>query len=557
MTDAELRAAASAWRDEDPDPATRAEVDELLRLEDLVGLRERFGERLQFGTAGLRGALGAGPNRMNRALVRRATAGVAAWLGEQGLGGGLVVVGRDARHGSAEFAQDTAAVLAGAGLSVRVLPEPLPTPVTAFAVRHLSAVAGIMITASHNPPQDNGYKLYLGDGAQIVPPVDLEISACIDAVGPLADVALGSAGIEVVGDEVLGAYLEGAVALLGGAGREVSSVYTAMHGVGAATIRQAFARAGFPPPHEVAEQVEPDPDFPTVAFPNPEEPGALDLSLALAQRVGADLVVANDPDADRLAVAVPDASSEIGWRPLTGDELGAVLADHLLRRGGHQPTDTVVTTVVSSRLLEKLADTAGVAYAEALTGFKWVVRAPAPGHRFLFGYEEALGYCVGDLVRDKDGVTAALVAAELAAELRAQGTSVLARLEDIFRPHGAHVTRQRSLRLTGTDWLERVTVVMAGLRADPPTALGRRAVHAVEDLLGGGRLPPSDVLIWDLDGARLVVRPSGTEPKCKCYAEAVVSVPAGGEVAASRAEASGVVDEVLDAAAALLAERGL
>jgi len=551
-----LVARAAAWRDEDPDPVTRAEVDALLAANDLVGLRDRFDDRLQFGTAGLRGALGAGPNRMNRALVRRATAGVAAWLRSSGRVG-PVVVGRDARHGSADFAADTAAVLAGSGFPVLVLPRPLPTPITAFAVLHHQAVAGIMITASHNPPADNGYKLYLGDGAQIVPPVDGEISAAIDGVGPLAGVPLATDGVEELGDETVAAYLRGAVALLPPGPRDVAVVYTAMHGVGAETVRAAFARAGFPAPHEVAEQVEPDPDFPTVAFPNPEEPGALDLSLARARAVGADLVIANDPDADRLAVAIPDPDVEEGWRPLTGDELGALLADHLLRRGGHSAVDTLVTTVVSSRLLSRLAAAGGVGYAEALTGFKWVVRAPGAGQRFLFGYEEALGYCVGDLVRDKDGVSAALVAAELAAGLRAEGTTVRARLEDIFRVHGAHVTRQRSVRIGGADWLDRVTAAMAALRADPPASVGGRDVVEVEDLLPGGRLPPSDVLIFTLDGARLVIRPSGTEPKCKCYAEAVVAVPDGGDVGVARSQASAVVDEVLDAAGRLLAERGL
>ncbi|MEO6318587.1 MAG: phospho-sugar mutase [Acidimicrobiales bacterium] len=548
MTD-ELRARVQAWRDEDPDPVTQAEVDSLLAADDVAGLRARFDDRLQFGTAGLRGALGAGPNRMNRALVRRATAGVATWLHEQGVDG-PVVVGRDARHGSAEFAEDTAAVLAGAGFPVRVLPRPLPTPVLAFATLHLGAVAGIMITASHNPPQDNGYKLYLGDGAQIVPPVDGQISDRIDAVGPLAGVPLSAEGIEILGDDVLDAYLAGAAAMVREGPRQVSSVYTAMHGVGAETLRAAFERAGFPAPHEVAEQVEPDPDFPTVAFPNPEEPGALDLSLALARRVGADLVIANDPDADRLAVALPDPGAEGGWRPLTGDELGAVLADHLLRRGGHGPDDTLVTTVVSSRLLSTLAAAAGVGYAEALTGFKWVVRAPGEGRRFLFGYEEALGYCAGDLVRDKDGISTALLAAELAA----QGP-ILDRLHDIFRQHGAHVTRQRAVRLEGTDWLERVTAAMAAVRATPPTEVAGRSVMEVEDLAPGERLPPSDVLIWTLDGARLVVRPSGTEPKLKIYAEAVA--PVADEVEAARAAASRVVDEVLDATAVLMAAHGL
>jgi phosphomannomutase len=553
-SDDALRDRARAWRDEDPDPRTQAEVDALLAADDLDGLRERFDHRLQFGTAGLRGALGAGPNRMNRALVRRATAGVAAWLQQRGLVG-PVVVGRDARHGSAAFATDTAAVLAGAGFPVRVLPRPLPTPVTAFATLHEAAVAGIMITASHNPPQDNGYKLYLGDGAQIVGPVDEEISACIDAVGPLADIPLSADGVTVLGEGVLDAYVAGAVGLVAPGARALVTVYTAMHGVGAETVRRAFAAAGFAAPHEVVAQVEPDPDFPTVAFPNPEEPGALDLSLVLAAEVGADLVLANDPDADRLAVAVPDPSSADGWRALTGDELGTLLADHLVRQGGHTPDDVLATTVVSSRLLSKLAAAAGVAYGEALTGFKWVVRTPGEGQRFLFGYEEALGYCVGTLVRDKDGVTAALVAAELAAGLKAEGGTMLGRLEEVFRTHGAHVTRQQSIRLTGSDWLARVTAAMAAVRATPPTEVAGRPVLDVEDLAPGGRLPPSDVLIWTLDGARLVVRPSGTEPKLKIYAEAVVPVTT--DVASARSAASAVVDDVLAAAAGLLGTLGL
>ena len=399
MSAEDLRSRARVWRDDDPDPATRAEVDALLEADDLDGLGDRFGERLQFGTAGLRGALGAGPNRMNRALVRRATAGVAAWLREEGLDG-PVVVGRDARHGSADFAEDTARVMAGAGFSVLVLPRPLPTPVTAFATRHLGAVAGIMITASHNPPQDNGYKLYLGDGAQIVPPVDGAISAHIDAVGSVSSLPLADDPIAVLDDKVVEAYLDGAMALLDDGPREVEVVYTAMHGVGADTVRAAFARAGFPPLHEVREQIDPDPDFPTVAFPNPEEPGALDLALTLARASKADLVLANDPDADRLGVAIPSAG---GWRALTGDEIGALLADHLLGSGRYGPTDVVATTVVSSRLLADLAREAGVSYGEALTGFKWVVRAAQPGQRLVFGYEEALGYCVDGVGPDPAG----------------------------------------------------------------------------------------------------------------------------------------------------------
>jgi phosphomannomutase len=548
-----LRSRARAWRDDDPDPVTRAEVDALLDADDLEGLRDRFGDRLQFGTAGLRGAMGAGPNRMNRALVRRATAGVAAWLRAEGLLG-PVVVGRDARHGSADLAEDTARVLAGAGFPVLVLPRPLPTPVTAFAIRHLGAIAGIMITASHNPAQDNGYKLYLGDGAQIVPPVDGQISAHIDAVGSVASLPLADDSIRVLGDELLEAYLDGAMALLDEGPRQVEVVYTAMHGVGADTIRAAFARAGFPPLHEVAEQIAPDPDFPTVAFPNPEEPGALDLALALARTADADLVLANDPDADRLGVAIPAAGD---WRALTGDELGALLADHLLRTGRYGPEDLVATTVVSSRLLAKLAQAAGVSYGEALTGFKWVVRTPGPGQRFLFGYEEALGYCIGELVRDKDGITAALATAALAAELRRTGSSLEQRLDELARAHGVHATRQRSIRLSGGDWLARVEDVMAELRARPPATVAGRPLVDVEDLAVAKRFPvPADVLVWTLDGARAVVRPSGTEPKLKCYAEAVVAVD-GDVVDGARQRASRIVDEVLEDLASLLASRGL
>ena len=552
-SDTALVARAQAWRDEDPDPATRAEVDALLIGPDLPALQDRFGARLQFGTAGLRGPLGAGPNRMNRALVRRATAGVAAWL--RGTGArGPVVVGRDARHGSATFAADAAAVLAGAGWEVRHVRDPLPTPVLAFAVRHLGAAAGIMVTASHNPPADNGYKLYLGDGAQIVPPVDSEVSAAIDAVGPLTGVRLAAEGVVEVGHELVDAYVTAALALLRPDGpRSLQAVYTALHGVGAPVVRRAFAAAGFPPPVEVAAQVEPDPDFPTVAFPNPEEPGALDLALAAAETSGADVVLANDPDADRLAVAVPDGAG--GWRRLSGDELGALLGDHVLRTTERRAGDLVVTTVVSSRLLERLADAAGVGFAETLTGFKWVVRAAQPGQRLLFGYEEALGYCVDGIVRDKDGIGAALVVAELVAGVQAEGGSLLDRLDELHRRHGVHLTGARSRRVAGADWLERVSAAMAGFRADPPGVLAGRAVAAVEDLLDGGRLPAADVLIWTVDGGRVVVRPSGTEPKLKSYAEAIV--PVAGDLDAARAEARERVDALLDDVEVRFAAAGL
>lgn len=550
--DEALQARARAWMDEDPDPATREEVRALLEAPggpDLDGLRERFEERLQFGTAGLRGPLGAGPNRMNRALVRRATAGVAAWLRASGATG-PVAIGRDARHGSAEFAADAAAVLAGAGWEVRQFDGPVPTPVLAFAVRHLGAAAGIMVTASHNPAADNGYKLYLGDGAQIVPPTDGEISAAIDAVGPLAEVPLGEAGIAAIGDDVLAAYVAGAVGLLLPDGtRRVRIVHTAMHGVGTATARRAFAAAAFPDAIEVPEQAEPDPDFPTVAFPNPEEPGALDLALALAVREDADVVLANDPDADRLAVAAP-MGPDRAWRALSGDEVGWLLADHLLRTRPHDAADVLVTTVVSSRLLARLAEEAGVGFSEVLTGFKWVVRAPRADQRLLLGYEEALGYCVGGLVHDKDGIGTALVAAELVAGLLAAGETLQDRLDDLHRRHGVHVTAARSLRVDGADWLPRVTGAIAALRATPPAALAGRSVEAVEDLLVGERLPPSDVLIWTVPGGRVVLRPSGTEPKVKAYAEAVV--PAGDDLEGARAEAARFAASLLDATFALV-----
>jgi phosphomannomutase len=466
-----------------------------------------------------------------------------------------VVVGRDARHGSAEMAADTAAVLAGAGFAVAHLADPLPTPVLAFAVQHLHGAAGIMITASHNPAADNGYKLYLSDGAQIVPPVDAEISAAIDAVGALADVPLSTDGVEEVGPDLVAAYVAGAVALLvpGGA-RDVRLVHTAMHGVGGSTARAALVAAGFPPPIEVAAQAQPDPDFPTVAFPNPEEPGALDLALALAVEQGADLVLANDPDADRLAVAAP-MGPDAAWRALSGDELGWLLADHLLRTRPHDGRDVLATTVVSSRLLSRLADEAGVAFVEVLTGFKWVVRAPAEGQRLLFGYEEALGYSAGHLVRDKDGITAGLVAAELVAGLRAEGTTLQERLDELHRRHGVHATAARSRRVAGGAWLQQVTAAMEALRSTPPTELAGRPIDTVEDLLPGHRLPSSDVLIWTVPVGRAVLRPSGAEPKVKCYAEAVV--PVADDLEGARTQAAELVAALLDSVTALLVAQGL
>lgn len=527
----DLIARAEAWLAEDPDGDTRDELRALIDAGDPDALAERFSGTLQFGTAGLRGELGAGPMRMNRSVVIRAAAGLAAYLKATGQGGGLVVVGYDARHKSADFARDTAAVMTGAGLRAAVLPRPLPTPVLAFAIRHLGAVAGVEVTASHNPPRDNGYKVYLGDGSQIVPPMDGEIAAEIDAVGPLDSVARPEDGWEVLGDEVLTAYLERTDAVLSaGSPRTARVVHTALHGVGTETLNAAFARAGFPAPVPVAEQAEPDPDFPTVAFPNPEEPGAMDLAFATARRAAPDIIIANDPDADRCAVAVPDADAESGWRMLRGDEVGALLAAHLVNKGA---TGVFAESIVSSSLLGRIAEAAGVGYEETLTGFKWIARVEG----LRYGYEEALGYCVDpDGVRDKDGITAALLVAELASELKERGRTLTDLLDDLALAHGLHATDQLSARVKD---LSLIPAAMDRLRDHPPTTLAGLTVTSTEDLSAPtSSLPPTDGLRYHLSGAyraRVIVRPSGTEPKIKCYLEAVIPVRTAPDLPSARA----------------------
>ncbi|MFC4032781.1 phospho-sugar mutase [Streptomyces polygonati] len=557
---ADVLAQVRAWIAEDPDPETRGQLEALLRAADagapeaLADLAERFGGTLEFGTAGLRGELGGGPLRMNRVVVMRAAAGLAGYL--RARQGGLVVIGYDARHKSYDFARDTAAVMVGAGLRAALLPRPLPTPVLAYAIRHLGAAAGVMVTASHNPPQDNGYKVYLGDGSQIVPPADAEIAAEIAAVGPLAGVPLAEAGWELLGEDVLEAYLARAAGVVqpGGA-RELSVVYTPMHGVGLETLNAAFARAGFAVPVPVAEQAAPDPDFPTVAFPNPEEPGAMDLAFATAREARPDIVIANDPDADRCAVAVPDPAAASGWRMLRGDELGALLAAHLVRTGAAEAgQDVFAASIVSSSLLSKLAARAGIAYEDTLTGFKWIARVPG----LRYGYEEALGYCVDPAgVRDKDGITAALLVAELAAGLKAQGRALGDLLDEISLTHGLHATDQLSARVAD---LSLIGAAMARLREHPPTALAGLAVTTAEELAAGSpALPPTDGLRYRLSGdeargvgsARVVVRPSGTEPKLKCYLEVVLPVDSAAALPAARDTAAKVLAELkADVAAA-------
>ncbi|MFD4650301.1 phospho-sugar mutase [Streptomyces sp. NPDC055817] len=537
MQDTELLARAEAWLAEDPDPETREELAKLIESADTKALAERFAGTLQFGTAGLRGELGAGPMRMNRSVVIRAAAGLAAYLKSKGEAGGLVVVGYDARHKSADFARDTAAVMTGAGLRAAVLPRPLPTPVLAFAIRHLGAVAGVEVTASHNPPRDNGYKVYLGDGSQIVPPADAEIAAEIAAIRTLHDVPRPDSGWETLDEGVLEAYLARTDAVLApDSPRTARTVYTAMHGVGKDTLLAAFARAGFPEPVLVTEQADPDPDFPTVAFPNPEEPGAMDLSFAAARTADPDLIIANDPDADRCAVAVKDDED---WRMLRGDEVGALLAAHLVARGA---TGVFAESIVSSSLLGRIAEKAGLPYEETLTGFKWIARVDG----LRYGYEEALGYCVDpEGVRDKDGITAALLVTELASTLKEQGRTLLDALDDLAVAHGLHATDQLSVRV------EDLTVIakaMAALREDPPTELAGLRVAQAEDLTRGtATLPPTDGLRYTLDGeyrARVIVRPSGTEPKLKCYLEAVIPVEAHSDLASARAEGTRVLNAI-------------
>jgi len=537
----EYLTAARAWLAQDPDPVTREELADLIaRVEggDAAAaddLADRFSTRLAFGTAGLRGTLGAGSNRMNRVLVAQAAAGFAAYLRERSPGATpTVVVGYDGRRNSDVFARDSVEIFAGAGLHAVLLPRLLPTPVLAFAVRHLGADAGVMVTASHNPPDDNGYKVYLGgadDGAQIVSPADAEIAAHIQRIADEGDVTVlpRSVGYANAPEAVVEAYIAAtaAVAPAAGGAEGLRWVYTAMHGVGWETVSRVLESAGYPQPVVVEAQIQPDGRFPTVAFPNPEEPGAMDLAFETARAADAELVIANDPDADRLAVAIPDAETEGGWRRLSGNEIGLLLGWRAARAAAATGTGgTLACSLVSSPGLQAVAEHYGLDFRATLTGFKWISRAPG----IVFGFEEALGYLVNpEVVRDKDGISAAVALLGMAADARAEGRTVADLLREFRETFGAFASDQISVRVTD---VSEIAGIMASLRAQPPAAVGEVAVSRIDDLLlGVDGLPPGDVLrLWLEDGSRLIVRPSGTEPKLKLY----LDVQAGSAKKANR-----------------------
>lgn len=529
----ELARAIARWTEQDPDPQTRQQVAELLTAAEsgnaqaTAELVDAFSARLQFGTAGLRGALGPGPNRMNRVVVGQAAAALASYLLDHGLTGGKVIIGFDARDNSNVFARDTAEIMAGAGFQSMITAGPLPTPVVAFGIRHLGCAAGIVVTASHNPPQDNGYKVYLGDGSQIVPPADVEISARINEIAKrrLADVSR-SRSYDVIGAELVDAYVDRiASSVPAAAPRQLRWVYTPLHGVGGSLVERVVQASGFPPPEVVPEQADPDPRFPTVAFPNPEEPGAIDLAIARAQQIDADLVIANDPDADRLAAAVV---LDRRWRMLRGDELGVLLGEDALRRGVR---GTYACSIVSSSQLSAIAAAYGQPFVYTLTGFKWIGRVPG----LAYGYEEAIGYCVDPAaVPDKDGISALAQLLRLAADLKAEGKSIPDRLDEIARRYGVYETDQLSLRVQD---VKIIAAAMARLRANPPGMLAGQPTSVVDLATGTAELPATDAVLITGETLKVVVRPSGTEPKLKCYLETQLPAARSANLAAARSEA--------------------
>ena len=561
----QLLSDARDWAAQDPDPATAAALTELIQLSRdgaraaRQELEDSFSGTLQFGTAGLRAALGPGPNRMNRVVVRRAAAGFAAFLtaavAEAAPGTRpRAVVGYDARYNPDIFATETAAVFTAAGIETFLMPQALPTPLLAYAVRALDCDGGVMVTASHNPPQDNGYKVYLGRhaveesgrGAQIVSPYDARIAAEIDRVGSLDSITLAPAGWTVLEPSITAGY-QAAVADLAlpaqFPARDLKIVLTPMHGVGGDTAVAVLKAAGFDDVTLVSEQARPDPDFPTVNFPNPEEPGALDLALEAAARVDADIVLANDPDADRAAVAAKDPDTG-AWRMLRGDEVGALLGAHIVARlagAGSAAHGVFANSIVSSRLLARIAAAAGYAHEETLTGFKWISRVPG----LLYGYEEALGYCVApELVRDKDGISAAVLIAELAAAAKADGKTIFDTLDELYLVHGLHASDQLSIRVADLGLLD---AMMNRLRVSPPESFGGSAVETFKDLAEGSEtLPPTDGLLYlTKDLSRVIIRPSGTEPKLKCYLEVIRSVGSAAELPEARQAARAALDGVL------------
>jgi len=518
MIDEVLRAEVEKWITEDPDPVTRKELQKLLDTSDEATLRSCFSGFLEFGTAGLRGPLGPGPSRMNRAVVTKTAAGIATYMKRHGLNS--VVIGRDARYGSEDFTRDTAEIMMGAGFTTYVLPRPLPTPVLAYAVRNLRCDVGIMVTASHNPPQDNGYKVYLGgtvngvayNGSQIISPTDAEISRDISEVPPLPTLTR-AAGWNVLDESSVDSYVTATSRLATKPG-SLKVVYSAMHGVGTETLRKVFIAAGFPEPILVAEQAEPNPDFPTVAFPNPEEPGAIDLSLKKAADVSADLVIANDPDADRCAAAIAEKNGQ--WRMLRGDEVGALLGEYMARRAPDKSA-IMANSIVSSSILSKIARHHGLRFTETLTGFKWLAKIP----NLWFGYEEALGYAVdSQSVNDKDGISAALALVQLATDLHRENKTLADLLEEIWQRHGYHGTKQISVRTTS---VAQIDSILARFRNAIPKSIGRFSVSQFDDLEkpSDGLPPTNGVRIYLGDNIRVIVRPSGTEPKIKCYIEVV------------------------------------
>ncbi len=591
---ANLLERARAWADNDPDPEARAELLALTSSADpmTTDLPDRFAGALEFGTAGLRGVLGAGPNRMNLAVVLRTTYGLARYLMATSPGSAAkgVVIGFDGRRMSRIFAEDTACALAGMGVKAFLFANEVPTPLLAFAVSHLGCAAGVMITASHNPAEYNGYKAYWSNGAQIIPPTDVGIAEAI-ASAPVAKLvprrpfeeAKAAGLVAVLQGEVFGPYLAGIknLALRTDGDRSLSIVYTPMHGVGDELARRAFAEAGFAHVTSVPEQQKPDGRFPTVAFPNPEEKGAMDLAFAVARSLKADLVVANDPDADRLAVALPSGESPSGYVQLTGNQVG-VLLGHYVLTGGLEHLDRVpphssgeqtlvLASIVSSPMLGSIAVSLGAHYEEVLTGFKWIANRAMDlkreNYRFAFGFEEALGYSVGELVRDKDGISAAVIFAELVAVLRARGTTVLAHLENLYRRYGLYVSSQVSLTRKGVEGMAELRALMANLRQSPPWSLDGFDVVAVRDYHaqvvrhkdGGSTplsLPKSDVLVFDLaSGNRVIARPSGTEPKAKFYVDVRERIADGETLAAANARAATLMKTLSDAVLAVATKK--